>query len=80
MIELSLRELLVSVVGMSMAVVVIFSWISRTRHQKAERKALQRKAVCRLCLAVFESDVRFSEVRCPECGASTGPEGPTPLG
>ena len=80
MIELSLTELALAAVGLSMVLVVFFAWVSRWSHANAERRSLRQRCVCRLCLAVFESPPHQREVVCPECGAKTGPEGPRPLG
>ncbi|GAA5483764.1 hypothetical protein [Haloferula sargassicola] len=80
MIAIGLEELVGWVLGGAMVAIGLFTWISAAKHAKNERKALRHKAVCRLCLAVFEVDSRFEEHRCPHCHASTGPDGPTPLG
>ncbi|MBB5350033.1 putative paraquat-inducible protein A [Haloferula luteola] len=80
MIEMDFSDLVVGLVGGAFLAVILFAILSRSKHAKTERKALEKKAVCRLCLAVFEVDGRFDEHHCPQCHASTGQEGPTPLG
>ena len=80
MIELSLQEIAVFVIGLSMAVVVIFELISRKAMAKHDRKFVKTRVICRLCLATFAASGREKEQSCPECGAKTGREGPTPLG
>ena len=80
MIEVGFATLAVYCLGMCFGLVVLFSWISRSVHDRRERRARRGQAVCRLCLAVFEADGRLGNHRCPHCGATTGNEGPTPLG
>ncbi len=80
MIEISLHDLVAWALAISLGAVVVFAWVSHTQHAKREKKARNRRAVCRLCLAVFEVDGRFEDHRCPHCHGSTGHDGPTPLG
>ena len=80
MIEIGFTTFAAACLGICLALVALFSWISRSSHEKRERRARQQHAVCRLCLAVFEADGRLGTHRCPHCGGSTGNEGPTPLG
>ncbi|MEM9236319.1 MAG: hypothetical protein AAGB14_06025 [Verrucomicrobiota bacterium] len=80
MIDLSLMELAVAVIGLSMITVIFFSWVSRWSANNAERRSLKDRIVCRLCLAVFRREGRNAVVKCPECGARTNRGGPTALG
>lgn len=80
MIELSLTELAAAAIGASMVLIALFAWISRWSNGNAERRSLRHRAVCRLCLAVFEVRGGERDLTCPECGGKTGPQGPTPLG
>lgn len=80
MIDLSLTELAFWVIGLAMLVVVLGGWGSSLRSHKEERRSARSRSVCRLCLAVFQSDGRETEQHCPECGAKTDRGGPTPLG
>jgi hypothetical protein len=80
MIEVDFTPFAATCLGLCLALVVLFSWISRSVHEKRERRARRKHAVCRLCLAVFEADGRLGTHRCPHCDAETGNEGPTPLG
>ena len=80
MIELSLTELAVGVLGVSMVLVIFFAWISRWSAVNAERRSLRNRVVCRLCLAVFEASGRDTVQSCPECGAKTERRGARPLG
>lgn len=80
MIEISLTDLAVVVLGISMIMVIFFAWLSRWTEAKNEKRALRDRVICRLCLAVFDAAGRETEQSCPECGAKTGRQGPTPLG
>lgn len=80
MIEVSLRELAVGVIAVSMVLVLLFTWISHWSNRNAERRSLRRRIVCRLCLAVFENPGRERMVECPDCGARTDRRGPQALG
>jgi len=80
MIEISLTELAFWVLGLAMIVVLLGGWGSSWRSFKQERRSARYRSICRLCLAVFRSDGRETEQRCPDCGAKTDRGGPTPLG
>lgn len=80
MIELTLTQLAVGAIALSMLLVGFFAWVARWSNAKDERRSLKQRCVCRLCLAVFEVAGHEQEVGCPECGAKTGHEGPQPLG
>ena len=69
MIELTLTELAAWSIGVSMMIVVFFSWISRWSNGNAERRSLGRRATCRLCLQVLEVESRDRVFQCPHCGA-----------
>jgi len=80
MIELTLTELALVVVGVAMCLVAFFGWMSRWAASNAEKRSLRQRIVCRLCLAVFEDSGRQDVVNCPECGAKTKRGGPQSLG
>lgn len=80
MIELTLTELAAAVLGSSMLLVLLLIAVSRQRAAKGERRSLQHRITCRLCLAVFEATSRDAVQTCPECGAKTNRRGPRPLG
>jgi len=69
MIELTLTELAAWSIGVSMVLVVFFTWISRWSARNAERRSLRRRVTCRLCLHVMEDDGRGRLSHCPHCGA-----------
>jgi predicted RNA-binding Zn-ribbon protein involved in translation (DUF1610 family) len=68
MIELTLTDLAAWSIGVSMIIVVFFTWISRWSNGNAERRSLRRRATCRLCLQVVEVEGRDRVFRCPHCG------------
>jgi predicted RNA-binding Zn-ribbon protein involved in translation (DUF1610 family) len=68
MIELTLTELAAWSIGVSIILVVFFTWISRWSNGNAERRSLRRRATCRLCLQVLEVEGRDRVFRCPHCG------------
>lgn len=80
MIELSLGELAVRVIGGSMGIVLLLVASERRRSTRRERRAVRDRVICRLCLAVFEASSRDPEQICPECGGATDRKGPRPLG
>jgi len=70
MIELTLGEFAMAVVGVSLFWVVgsmLFVWYSEAR---ALRKALKQRVSCRLCGHVFEARSQEEFPKCPECGAA----------
>lgn len=69
MIELTLTELVVSVLGISMGLIVFFTWVSRWTTRRRERVALRQRVICRLCLHVFEDHGSAKLVDCPACGS-----------
>jgi len=70
MIELTLGEFAVAVVGISLAWVVGSMLFARHSEAKALRKALKHRVSCRLCGHVFEDRNRDGFPKCPECGAA----------
>lgn len=80
MIELSLTELALVVVGGVLAVGALGILLSGLADRRADRAALRTRVICRLCLAVFEDHGRDRQLKCPACGADTGRDGPQPLG
>lgn len=69
MIELTLEELAVAVIGASLAFVVAAWWISGWTNANARRRGVRRRVVCRLCRHVFEDRGNERVVACPQCGA-----------
>ncbi len=67
--ELTLADFVFYVVLGCLALVPIFAVISRTRHLRAENRALARRVICRLCLHAFEDSSHLRTVACPVCGA-----------
>lgn len=67
--ELTLAELVLTVVIGSGAVVLACAVVSRWMHAGAERRALEKRIICRLCLHAWEDEGREEVVSCPECGA-----------
>jgi len=70
MIELTLGEFAVAVIGVSLAWFVGSVLISRWSEAKSVRKALKFRVTCRLCGHVFEDRSREEFPSCPECGAA----------
>jgi hypothetical protein len=70
MIDLTLTEFAVAVVGASLLWVVAAVAVSRWSNANAERRALRDRVVCRICCHVFEERSRLRVVECPECGAA----------
>lgn len=68
MIELTLTELALAVVGLAMGLVVFFTLVSRWKHAAAERRSGQRRLVCRECGHAWEDERGERIVECPECG------------
>jgi len=69
MIELTLTELVVGVLGISMGLIAFFTWLSRGDARRRERIALRQRVICRLCLHVFEDHGTSKLVDCPACGS-----------
>jgi len=69
MIELTLTELVLSVLGISMGLVVLITWVSRSNARHQEHVALRSRVICRLCLHVFEDHGTSRQIECPACGS-----------
>jgi protein-arginine kinase activator protein McsA len=67
--ELTLAEFVLYVVLGSFALVPVFAVVSRTLHNRTEKRALANRVVCRLCLHAFEDASHVRTVHCPVCGA-----------
>jgi len=67
--ELTLTELVCGVVFGSMALVLLFSMISRSHRLQGRAKASSRTVVCRLCLHAYQQAGRGQISECPKCGA-----------
>jgi len=80
MIELSLEDLSVAALVLSVVAVATFAWVSRSSNAKLERRSLRRRRTCRLCLTVFEEERRGEVEPCPACGAGVEPGRPRQLG
>ncbi len=68
--DLTLADFVLFVVFGSCALVVAFTIISRTLHAKSERRSLDRRFICRLCLHAYEDTSHVKIVPCPHCGAA----------
>lgn len=67
--ELTLADFVFYVIAGSFALVPILAVISRTLHNRVEKRSLANRVVCRLCLNAFEDSSHVSTVHCPVCGA-----------
>jgi len=67
--DLTLAEFVLFLLLGTSGLVVVFSMISRTLHNRAEARSLARRVICRLCLHAFETQERGNIVECPHCGA-----------
>lgn len=68
--DLTLADFVLFVVFGSCALVVAFTIISRTLHAKSERRSLDRRFICRLCLHAYEDTSHVKIAPCPHCGAA----------
>lgn len=68
--DLTLADFVLFVVFGSCALVVAFTIVSRTLHARSERRSLDRRIICRLCLHAFEDLSHVKIVSCPHCGAA----------
>jgi hypothetical protein len=71
--DLTLADFVLFVLLGSSALVVFFTFVSRSMHKRAEMRSLARRIVCRLCLHAFESGETRDTVTCPFCGAANEP-------
>lgn len=67
--ELTLTDFVFYVVLGSFVLVPLFAVISRTLHNRVEKRSLANRVVCRLCLHAFEESSHVRTVHCPVCGA-----------
>jgi prepilin signal peptidase PulO-like enzyme (type II secretory pathway) len=67
---LPLTDFVFRVVFAAFLLVPLLASISRFRHWRAERRALARRMICRLCLHAFEDRSHLPSVPCPLCGAA----------
>ena len=68
--ELSLVEFVLFVLFGSFGLMLVSAVVSRTLFARAEKRALGRRVVCRLCLHTFESRDAAKIIECPECGVA----------
>jgi len=68
--NLKLAEFVSLVLFGSGGMVLVFSLVSRLLNARAERRALGRRMVCRLCLHAFEHQNGSGSkvIECPACG------------
>lgn len=67
--ELTLSEFVVALLAGSGLLVLCLTLLSRALQARAERRALARRVICRLCLHAFEVPGHDKLVTCPACGA-----------
>lgn len=67
--DLNLADFVLFVLLGSGALIVFFTFISRTTRKRAECRALGRRVICRLCLHAFQTAPAEKIVSCPRCGA-----------
>jgi protein-arginine kinase activator protein McsA len=68
--ELTLADFALYAVLGSFALVPVLAMISRTMHERTEKRSLANRVVCRLCLHAFEDTSHVRTVGCPVCGAA----------
>lgn len=68
--DLTLADFVLFLLLGTSALVVFFSVVSRTLHNRAEARSLARRVICRLCLHAFETGERSKIVVCPHCGVA----------
>lgn len=68
--DLTLTELVLSLLVGSMALVLIFTLTSKLTRVSMEARSVARRVICRLCLHAFENPDKKSPVNCPHCGAA----------
>lgn len=67
--ELTLADFVLYVVLGSFAMMLIAAVVSRTLHERVEKRSLANRLICRLCLHAFEDTGHVRTVDCPVCGA-----------
>lgn len=70
MIDLTLTEFAVVVVGATLLFVSGAAFISRWSNANAERRGIRWRVVCRICRHVFEDRGRERHPACPRCGTA----------
>ena len=70
MIELTLEDLAVGVVGGALVVVCGAVWVSRWSNANAARRGVKFRMECRLCRHVWEDRSGERDLDCPQCGAT----------
>ena len=68
--DLTLADFVLFVVLGSFALVPIFAVVSRTLHNRVEKRALAHRVICRLCQHAFEDGGHGRTADCPVCGAT----------
>ena len=69
MFRLELHELLYVYTGLSLAVILLTSWIHNLRRTRREALALRNRLKCRLCAFEFRDDTHTERPHCPRCDA-----------
>jgi hypothetical protein len=67
--ELTLSNFVLLVLVGSFVMVPVLAVVSRSFHQRKERRSLANRVICRLCLHAFEDTSHVHTVDCPVCGA-----------
>jgi hypothetical protein len=68
--DLPLADFVLFVVFGSSLLVLLFTFVSRTLHARAEARSVAKRVVCRLCLHAFVDQGHDQLVDCPHCGAA----------
>lgn len=67
--ELTLADFVFYVVLGAFLIVPFIAIISRTLHNRVEKRSRANRVICRLCLHAFEESSHVKTVDCPVCGA-----------
>ena len=68
--ELTLADFVLYVMLGSFALMLLVAVVSRTLHERVEKRSLANRVICRLCLHAFEDTSHVKTVHCPVCGAA----------
>jgi hypothetical protein len=68
--DLTLADFVLFVVFGSCALVVALTILSRTLHARSEKRSLEHRFICRLCLHAYEDLSHVKITQCPHCGAA----------
>ena len=68
--ELTLADFVLWSIAGSCVTVLLLTLVSRTLHARSERRSLDRRIICRLCLHAFETTTTDRITSCPDCGAA----------